>query len=417
LRILHVVHAYPPSIGGCQRLVAQLSLRLAREHGDQVTVFTTVALHTDHFVRDDGEALPATTEQRGGVTVRRFPVFNRLTRTRMLLASLGYRWRLPGNEYLRTLLNGPIVPGLAGEVARSGADVAMASAFPLLHVYATLRGARRAGIPCVVLGALHVEDEWNYDRRMIFSAIRSADAYLALTEFERDYVVARGASPNRVHVVGGGVDLVPDRAITSPRVSLPSVEGPLVTMLAKHVARKRFDVMIRAMKIVWKVAPDVRLVLAGASTPYTRQIAEMVAGLPDTWRRRTTLLCDLEESVKASLLASSDLLVLPSSIDSFGLVFLEAWAHRKPVIGINSGAISSLVEHGDDGLLVAYEDPEATARAILQILENPGLRQRMGDRGRRKVEERYTWEIVTDKVRRSYVEAIRRRGDAASHAR
>ncbi|HUP22825.1 MAG TPA: glycosyltransferase family 4 protein [Thermoanaerobaculia bacterium] len=409
MRILHVVHAYPPSIGGCQRLVEQLSQRLVRSHGDEVTVFTTVARHTDHFVRDDGEALPATTEERDGVTVRRFPVFNRLTRSRMLLASLSYRWRLPGHELFRTLLNGPIVFGLSGAVSRSGADVVMASAFPLLHMYAAVRGARRAGVPCVLLGALHVEDEWNYGREMIFSAIRRADAYLALTEFERRHVIARGAAAERVWVVGGGVELPGARSEeATARLPLAPGDGPVVTMLAKHVGRKRFDVLIRAMELVWKEASEARLVVAGASTSYTQEIETMLAELGNR-RGQAHLLCDLEETEKNALLAASDVLVLPSAVDSFGLVFLEAWAHGKPVVGIAADAIASVIDDGENGLLVAYEDPDELARAILRLLDDPGLRRRMGEHGRAKVERSYTWELVTRKVRAVYDNAIRHR--------
>ncbi len=62
MKILHVVHAYPPSLGGSQWLMRQLSRGLVERHHDEVTVFTTVARNTGHFIRDDGQALPETTE-------------------------------------------------------------------------------------------------------------------------------------------------------------------------------------------------------------------------------------------------------------------------------------------------------------------------------------------------------------------
>ena len=411
MRILHVVHAYPPSLGGSQWLISQLSRRLVERHGDEVSVFTTVARHSEHFIRDDGDALPATTEQVDGVTVRRFRVFNGLTRPRMLLASLSYRWRLPFNEHCRTLLNGPIVPGLAGAVAASGADVAMATAFPLLHMYATQRGARRARIPVVFLGALHVADEWNYDREMIFRAIRAADAYIAHTEFERDHVVARGVDPDKVRVIGGGVDV--DRfsraAGAATRRRLQIGAEPVVLMLSKHVARKRFDVLIGAMRRVWRRAPETVLVLAGGRTPYTAEIEAMLAGLAAERRANVRLLSDIEEEDKPSLLAASDLFVLPSARDSFGIVLAEAWACSKPVIGVDCGAIGSLISDGEDGLRVPYEDVEALAAAILRLVEDPALRRRLGERGLEKARRQFSWEIVTREVRETYRQAIRSR--------
>lgn len=411
MRVLHVVHAYPPSLGGCQHLVERLSRELVRGHGDEVSVYTTVALHTEHFVRDDGLALPATTEVVDGVSVRRFRVFNRLTRPRMLLASLAYRWRLPFNEHCRTLLNGPIVFGLAGAVARSGADVVMASAFPLAHMYGALRGARRAGIPVVLLGALHVEDEWNYDREMIFRAARRADAYVALTEFERRHVIARGVDPGRAHVVGGGVDVAAHARARgeAARRRYELGERPVVAMVAKHVARKRFDVLVRAMETVWRRVPQALLVLAGGRTPYTAEIEAMLARLGAS-RDAARLLCDVEEQDKLSLLAACDVFVLPSAWDSFGLVFLEAWACRKPVVGVASGAVASLVADGEDGLLVPYEDADALAGAVVRLLTDSGLRRRMGERGFEKVHRRFSWETVTGEMRRLYEKVVREHG-------
>ncbi len=410
MKILHVVHAYPPSIGGCQQLVERLSRELVRQHGDEVSVFTTVARNTEHFVYDDGQALPATIEKIDGVTVRRFRVFNRWTRARMLLASLAFRWRLPGNELFRTWLNGPIVFGLERAVASSGADVVMASAFPLLHMYAALRGAQRAGIPAVLLGALHVEDRWNYDRDMIFRAIGRCDAYVALTEFERQHVIARGAAPDRVHVMGGGVDLDRYARATgdSARRRFGLGEGAVVTMVAKHVSRKRFDLLIRAMEIVWQSVPQAQLFLAGGRTPYTGEIEALLAGLGPR-RQAVQLLSDVDENDKISLLAASDVFVLPSARDSFGLVFLEAWACRVPVVGVVAGAIESLVTDGEDGLLVPYEDVPALAGAIQRLLEDPELRRRMGERGFDKVLRRFSWGIVTREMRTIYEHVVRQR--------
>ena len=113
MRILHVVHGYPPSSGGSQWLVKNLSERLVSRYADQVTVFTTVAHHMEHFWRSGGPTMPAGTEEVNGVTVRRFAVFNRLNVLRMLIAGAAYRLRLPYNDWLRTIYNGPLIFGLS----------------------------------------------------------------------------------------------------------------------------------------------------------------------------------------------------------------------------------------------------------------------------------------------------------------
>src|SRR5215213_6664472 len=166
MKILHVVHAYPPSLGGSQALTARLSEQLVARYGDDVTVFTTVARNIDSFWGGSSALLPVGVEQINGVTVRRFGSFNRLNRLRWFVSGVAYRLRLPYNDLLRTWEMGPFVPGLRQAIAQSGADVIFATAFPLLHMYTALAGAKTAGIPIVMLGALHLDDAWGYHRPM-----------------------------------------------------------------------------------------------------------------------------------------------------------------------------------------------------------------------------------------------------------
>ncbi len=381
-----------------------VSRGLVCDHGDRVEVFTTVARNMDHFVRDDGDALPAGTEILDGVTVTRLPVVNAFTRPRMLLASLSYRFNLPFNEYFRTLLNGPLVPGLARAVSHSGADVVMAATFPQKHMYDALQGARRAGKPIVLCGALHVEDEWNYDRKMIFDAIREADAYIALTEFEAEHVVERGVAAEKVHVIGGGVDLEEFTEAWGDALRREHGFGsdPVVAIVSKHVPRKRFDVVLEAMRDVWKSVPSARLLIAGGRTDYTTELEALVDRLGDERRARVTLMTDFSEHAKSSIMDAADCFVMPSGRDSFGIVFVEAWACRTPVIGVDIGATRSLIDDGEDGLLVPYEDCQALAGAITKLLEDADLRHRLGERGYQKVQDNYTWPVVVRRFREVY---------------
>ncbi|HID64785.1 MAG TPA: glycosyltransferase family 1 protein [Anaerolineae bacterium] len=411
MRVLHVVHGYPPSTGGAQWLTKNLSEQLVSRYHDEVTVFTTVAYNMEHFWRSDEPAMPAGAEEINGVTVRRFAVFNHLNVLRMLIAGVAYRLHLPCNDWLRTIYNGPLIFGMTRTVASSGADVVFATAFPLLHMHYALAGARRAGIPIVFLGAIHTADTWGYDRKMIYRAIQQADAYIALTTFECDYLIKRGIRADKISVIGPGVDVSTfvkaDGTVIRRRYGWGN--APVVALVAKQTARKRFDVLLEAMRRVWAVHPNARLLIAGVRTPYSRQIERMIGALPPEQQAHVTEVGDFPEEEKPALLAACDLFVLPSGYESFGIAFLEAWACGKPVIGARTGAIPSVIDEGQDGLLVAYQDADDLARAILELLADPQRRAQMGEVGRRKVLENHTWEIVADRVRAVYVEAISRR--------
>ncbi|MDH7474354.1 MAG: glycosyltransferase family 4 protein [Anaerolineae bacterium] len=411
MRILHVVHGYPPSIGGSQLLVQRLSEQLVVHYRDQVTVFTTTARNIEMFWNPRETALPAGTEVINGVIVRRFPVFSRLNTLRRIAAAVGYRLRLPYNDWLRTIQQGPLVPGMMQAIASSGADVVFATAFPLMHMYYAVAGARRGGIPLVLLGAIHTEDPWGYERKMIVRAIRQADAYIALTSFERDYLVARGIREEKITVIGGGVDARPflqadGRAV---RARYGWGDRPVIAFVGKQTARKRIDVLIEAMQRVWNEHPEACLLLAGASTVYSLQIRERIDRLPPHQRAQMSILADFQEEEKPELLAACDIFVLPSAEESLGIAFLEAWAAGKPVIGVQAGAIPSVIDEGRDGLLVPYGDPRSMARAILSLLNDPPGRFSMGQAGRKKVLENYTWEIFADRVRGVYETVISQR--------
>jgi len=289
----------------------------------------------------------------------------------------------------------------------------VAMAFPHLQMYYALAGARRGGIPIAMLGAIHVADRMGYERPMMYRAIRKADAYIALTRYERDHLLDRGVHGDKVVVIGPGVDA--DAYARADGTAVRNRYGwqndPVVALIAKQSPRKQIDVLIGAMRQVWDAYPHTHLLLAGARTAYSPQIRQMIRGLAPEQQARVTVLDDFAEEDKPALLAACDLLVLPSGHESFGIAFLEAWACGKPVIGARVGAIPSVIDEGRDGLLARYQDSGDLASAIQELIADPQRAQQMGEAGRSKVLRRHTWDAVTDRLRTLYSRVI------AEHAR
>lgn len=419
MKILHVVQAYTPSFGGVQLLIQKVSERLAADYGDQVTVFTTTAYHCRLFQDPSQPAMAPGVERINGVTVRRFGVFNRLVWLRLNAARIAYKLRLPGQDWLRTIYFGPLVPGLRGAVVNSGADVVVASSFPMMHMYAALGGGRRAGIPVVLIGTIHPADTWGYDLPNIYRAIRQADAYIALSRYEHDYLRNRGVPLEHVTVIGAGVEAgafdneTARAAARAMRRRYGWGDDPVVAIVGRQTEYKRIDLALAAVQKAWRSVPTARLLIAGARTDYSQRIDEMVAALAPGQRARVTVIGDFEESQKPALMAACDVLIQPSERESFGIVFLEAWASGRPVIGARVGAVPTVISEGQDGLLAPYGDASAWATAIERLLTQPALRVEMGARGKQKVQENYTWEVVTRRYREVYIKAGRRtKGDA-----
>jgi glycosyltransferase involved in cell wall biosynthesis len=96
---------------------------------------------------------------------------------------------------------------------------------------------------------------------------------------------------------------------------------------------------------------------------------------------------------------------MPSRHETFGLGYLEAWLHGKPVIGGDIPALRDVIDHERDGLLV-LQRPADVARAILRLLDDPDAARAMGEHGRLKVAERWHWDAVMDRVETAYAVAL-----------
>jgi glycosyltransferase involved in cell wall biosynthesis len=418
LKVLHAVQGYTPAIGGTELLIQKVSEKLVARHGDEVTVFTTTAARNCNvFVNPLHRQLKPGVEAINGVTVRRFRVFN-LLGPLLFYLQRGYRaLGLPRDDYVRALYMGPIVPNMTRAMARYPADVMGASSFPLLHMHYLIAARRRSGIPAVLHGGLHPEEPWAFEQQIIYDAIREADAYIANTTYERDFLVGRGIDADKIVTIGVGVEPAEFAGADGRQVRERYGWGddPVVAFIGQQVGHKGVDTLIFAMPAVWRAFPDARLLIAGSQTRFSKVVRWRVSQLLPEQRQRVTIIDDFPEAEKPHLFDSCDVFAYPSGYESFGIAYLEAWIRGKPVIGCRAGAVPSVIAEGVDGLLVPYQDEGALARAIIVLLGNPQLRHEMGEQGRRKALQRYTWDIVSDRFREVYQRAVASHRAMTSH--
>ncbi len=147
---------------------------------------------------------------------------------------------------------------------------------------------------------------------MIYQAIRDATHYIANTEFEAQYVIRRGASPDRVTTIGVGVDVEPfERVSRHEAKARLGLEGkPVVGFVGQLGAFKGVDTLVKAMPIVWSVFPEVHLLIAGAQTLFSDQLEKMINQLPETDRKKVVYTLQLLGRGKARVILRSGYICL-----------------------------------------------------------------------------------------------------------
>jgi glycosyltransferase involved in cell wall biosynthesis len=416
--ILHVCTHYWPSSGGIENYVREISQRLVAD-GHRVQVATSDAWDSDAVWNPGGRRVTDEAVEHHGVTIHRFAV-----RQLLLAPQVASAWRVKAMPLLAGL---PLGPGLLAWLSRrtpwipglqqwlrtttSRFDVvAVAGVFHanLLEAAAAFAGrcqARLLAYPFTHLGAGATPGcdcvSRNYTMRHQTALLRCSDAVITMTPTERDFYIRQGLSPATINVAGAGVrPLEPTETGDAARFrDRHGIRGPVVAFLSSVTTDKGAGHLVEAARRLWRDGSPLHLVLAGKRF---RRFDHVLAGLSAGETLRLHLLGEISEPEKHDLFAAADVLAMPSRTDSFGIVFLEAWLHRKPVIGSTAWGMSDLIADGIDGCLVPFGDVQALAETLAGLLAQPELRAAMGERGERKALSQYTWDHVYARVRPLY---------------
>ena len=237
--------------------------------------------------------------------------------------------------------------------------------------------------------------------------LRDADAVIVQTDIERQALAQLGVPVDRLHRHGMGVDL--EKLTGGDAVRFRArykLTDPIVTFLGVVTYDKGSFHLVQAMEQLWAQNQNVHLVIAG---PPVDEFNIFYNRLSPAVQRRIIRLGTVTGQDKQDLLAATDVFALPSRIDSFGIVYLEAWAYGKPVIGARAGGVPNVIADERDGRLVHFGNVDELATVIVQLLANPALAAELGRAGRIKVEQQYTWDRIYQLTYNIYTDLLDRR--------
>ena len=231
-----------------------------------------------------------------------------------------------------------------------------------------------------------------------FARYRRASAITTMTDWERDWYAAHAIDAARVVTTGMGPNASAggDAAGFRRRYRIPET-APIVLYVGRKERYKGYIQLLDATEVVWRRFPDARFVFLGLPGFYS-------TFFDDFQRYADERVIHVENATAAdkdAALEACSLFAMPSRHETFGLGYLEAWLHGKPVIGGDIPALRDVIDHERDGLVVKQR-VDLVAAAILRLLGDPATALAMGEHGRAKVLERWSWDAVIDRVETAY---------------
>ena len=252
---------------------------------------------------------------------------------------------------------------------------------------------------------------WSPPAALLRAAYRRARVVVAISRFTRDALVRFGVPADCIETILPGA--APIRDVTKADIDTIkerySLNGHrLIFAAGRMVPRKGHATLVRALPRILEKHPETVLICAGRG-PAKPDVERAVRELDLDAHVR--IPGKLSDEALATLYSMCDVFAMPAGegvrgqVEGFGLVFAEAGAYGKPVVAGRSGGMPDAVLDGKTGLLVAPDDPAASAEALLRILDDADFARRLGEAGRERVARELNWTTFTRRI----VDAVERR--------
>lgn len=270
---------------------------------------------------------------------------------------------------------------------------------------------RRAGARRLVATTHGHEAGWAQlpaARRLLCRIGESTDTLTYLGEYTRSRI-AGALTPEaaaRMAHLPPGVDektFHPGSGGDEVRARLGLTDRPVVVCVSRLVRRKGQDTLIRAMPRILAAEPDTVLLIVGGG-PYEKDLRRLARETGMAASVRFTGPVPWPEL--PAHYGAGDVFAMPCrtrrgglDVEGLGIVYLEASATGLPVVAGDSGGAPDAVLDGETGWVVRGGSAEEAAERIVTLLGDPALRRRMGERGRRWVEERWRWDLLAENLK------------------
>jgi glycosyltransferase involved in cell wall biosynthesis len=274
------------------------------------------------------------------------------------------------------------------------------------NLWGTIVG-RLARVPVIVAH----EHTWSYEgqplRKLADRAViaRGSSAFVAVSrEDQRRMIEVEGIRPQDTLFIPNGIPAPPAASGSDVRAELGiPPDAPVIGTVSVLRPQKALDVLLRAAKILVEEFPGLRVLIAGEGD--RREALEELArelGLQDT-----VMFLGVRTDVP-DVLVALDVAVSSSDFEGSPLSLMEYMEAARPVVATRVGGVPDLIDDGEQGLLVAPQDPPAFADAVAQLLRDPDRARAMGERGRERRRTEFDIDVMVKRLEALYEELRRK---------
>jgi len=274
--------------------------------------------------------------------------------------------------------------------------------------YGTI-AAKIAGIPRIIYTE-HARDTFPNIKVRIVERILShfLDRVIVVASYLKDNLIKyQGFSPSKILVIPNGIDergfenLPPREEIKKGLGLLPGQR--VVGIIARLDPIKNHLCLLRAMQMIFKLFPDVMLIIAGDG-PMKEELYSM---MEDHGLKERVLFLGFRDDV-AQLLEAMDIFVLCSKSEGLPITLIEAMASGKAIVASRVGGIPEVIKDGVNGILISPDNPTELAEALVGLINDPTKRVRLGTKAKETFYDRFTLQSMLRSYEEVYTDTLDR---------
>lgn len=424
--ILYFPTRYYPAISGAEFYIQSIAEILYLKYNYGVNVYTSTAIDFKGLREPNGRIIKVGDkyyERVNNLKITRFPVKYNVSlndKLKFIKKFTSYTDLELSDECLTEYLrNGPYLENfleLMKQPSKISFDLIHTSFYPYFNTILTLMLGKLSNKPTVCTPFFHFSNP-RYLNKNYFEPLQKFDKIIACTHLEKKILGEKlGIPEEKIKVISMGVDYKkfilprkqnPKKFKFKQKYFKPNEKNFRMVLFCGYKNYEKGAISIlKAIPYILQKYRKVYFVFIGPSTlAFNRELSKIQkTGDPRVINLTPDNLKGYYDVKKIAAFNETDVFLMPSRSDAFGIAYLEAWASGKPVIGANIGATPEVIRDKIDGLLVEFDDYIDIADKVVMLLKKKRLRKNLGLEGINKVQEFFSWDTIAKKTDETYQE-------------